>query len=55
MLKNGENRQFDTACPFDCTKWEECVCENTDARDGSKGFFGTAQDFAVIEDRARNA
>lgn len=54
MLKNGETRQFDTACPFDCTKWDECLCENTDALGGGKGFFGTAEDFTRIEERARD-
>lgn len=52
MLKNGENRQFDESCPFDCTKWDECLCENTAAHDGGKGFFGTAEDFARISERA---
>lgn len=51
MMKNGENRQFDITCPFDCTKWDECLCENT-AAIGQVPFFGTAEDMKHIEERA---
>lgn len=27
-------QKYTAACPFDCTKWEECVCKNTAKREG---------------------
>jgi hypothetical protein len=36
MLKNGEPRKYTAACPFDCERWDECVCENTALRDGGQ-------------------
>lgn len=38
-LKNGEQRQYDSQCPFDCTIWDEYMCENTDAAGIADGFI----------------
>lgn len=54
-LKNGEERQYDARCPFDCTKWDECVCENTARAGIADGFIGfTSSEIADIQDAARS-
>jgi hypothetical protein len=51
MLKNGEKRQYNTTCPFDCTEWDECVCENTAIRDLRDGVTGERYFFNAASER----